>query len=230
MVMVLTISLVALSYPIPAPGTTSTARPRTIPGSFPQTENGESLSETGLEKWSESSDLRQNAPEKPNFSGRWRLNRFASDDVAKIVGESLNRNAMVETPLTLRIRQVFGKRHQDPHKQLGRLLVQVLDVPESLLILHEGSTLTLVGPEGRVRTFSIDQDSNPRPVQGVVTTTQWLGMQLVTEVHLQDQGVARMTFALAPGGFQLQWTLQIEHVGLGSAIIVHNVYDFVAES
>ena len=229
LVITLMVCVAFLDSTLLAPGMTNMARSWPTLGAFPQTRDLDSPRESGLDNWSASPGPRQDAPEKPNFSGRWRLNRYASDDVAKIVGENFTRNTGVSIPLALRVGQVFGKRHVNLRKQLSRLLVQVLEAPESLLILHEDSSLTIVDPLGRERTLFIDAATNIHPVQDVVVTTKWYGMQLVTEVNLRNKGVARMIIALAPGGFQLHLTLRIQYVGL-DPITIHNIYDFVAES
>ena len=229
LVIALMVCVALLNSALLASGTTNMTRSWPTLGAFPQTRDLESPRDRGLDNWSASPGLRQDAPEKPNFSGRWRLNRHASDDVAKIVGETFTRNTEVSTPLALRVRQAFAIRHTNLRKQLGRLLVQVLEAPESLLILHEDSSLTIVDPLGRERTLFVDVATNIHPAQDVIVTTKWYGMQLVTEVNLRNKGVARMIIALAPGGFQLHLTLRIQYVGL-DPITIHNIYDFVAES
>jgi len=170
------------------------------------------------------------APEKPNFSGRWSLNRHASDDAAKMVKEALIRNRKLESPLGIRVRQVLIRRRNDPDQLLGRLLVQVLEAPESLLIQHEETSLTIVDMRGRMRTLSFDEPLGIELADGIAVTTKWSGMQLVSDVNLQNQEMARLTLALAPGGFQLHLTEQIQPFALGTPIIVHNVYDYVAEN
>ena len=177
-----------------------------------------------------SAGVNQEAPEKPNFSGRWSLNHHASDDAGKMVKEALIRNRKLENPLGIRVRQVLVRRRNDPDQQLGRLLVQVLEAPESLLIQHEDTSLTIVDTRGRMRTLSFDGTVGIELEDGIAVTTRWSGMQLVSDVNLQNQGMARLTLALAPGGFQLHLTEQIQPFVLGKPIIVHNVYDFVAEN
>ena len=177
-----------------------------------------------------SAGVHHETPEKPNFSGRWSLNRNASDDAAKMVREALIRNRKLENPLGTRVRQVLTRRRNDPDQQLGRLLIQVLEAPESLLIQHEETSLTIVDTRGRMRTLSFEEPTGIEFADGIAVTTRWSGMQLVSDVNLQDQEMARLTLALAPGGFQLHLTEQIQPFSLGTPIIVHNVYDFVAEN
>ena len=174
--------------------------------------------------------VHQDNAERPNFSGRWNLNRHASDDAGKMVKDALVRNRKIETSLGLRVRQVFMRRRNDLDQDLGRVLVQVLEAPKSLLILHEEKSLTIVDTNGGMRTLSFDATPSIELGQGFAVTTRWSGMQLVSDVNFQNQGSARLTLALAPGGFQLHLTEQIQPFVLGKPIIVHNLYDFVAEN
>jgi hypothetical protein len=216
---------------IPADGMTNRAESETKGLiSIPQ----KTIPDSPWDGWSSnenaSAGILHEAPEKPNFSGRWSLNRHASDDAGKMVKEALIRNRKLENPLGIRVRQVLIRRRNDPDQQLGRLLVQVLEAPESLLIQHEDTSLTIVDTRGRMRTLSFDGTPGVELGDGFAVTTRWSGMQLVSDVNLQNQGMARLTLALAPGGFQLHLTEQIQPFVLGKPIIVHNVYDFVAEN
>ncbi len=172
----------------------------------------------------------QEAPEKPDLSGRWRLNPRASDDAGKVVREALKEDITKKNPLRNAARQVVGKRHYGLREQLARFLVQFLEVPESLQILHQDTVLTMADEKERLRTLYIDETPNTAFGKGIVAVTRWSGMQLITDVDLRKQGVARLTLALAPGGFQLHLTLQIHHARFSHPILVHSVYDFVAES
>ena len=216
---------------IPAPAMTHGAGSETRSSfSIPQTTNPDFLWDGWLGSENASAGIRHDAPERPNFSGRWTLNRQASDDAGKIVKEALIRNRKVENPLGIRVRQVFMRRRNGPDQQLGRILVQVLEAPESLLIQHEDASLTIVDTRGRMRTLSFEGTPGIELADGIAITTRWSGMQLVSDVNFQNQGMARMTLFLAPGGFQLHLTEQIQPFALGQPIIVHNVYDFVAEN
>jgi hypothetical protein len=168
--------------------------------------------------------------ERPNFSGRWRLNLHDSDNADQIVRKAITRNRDVESSLFLRVRQVFGKRHNDMDTQLGRLLVKVLEPPKTMLIQHEDSGLTILDAKGRLQSLSVDKNKDIETVEGTAIATKWWGMKLVTEEVVRDQGMARLTLALAPGGFQLVLTQEIQHVKLAHSIVVRSVYDFISDS
>jgi hypothetical protein len=114
--------------------------------------------------------------------------------------------------------------------QLGRLLVQVLEPPKTMLIQHEDTGLTILDAKGRLHSLSVDKNNDIEKAGGTAIATKWWGMKLVTEEVVPDQGMARLTLALAPGGFQLQLTQEIQHVKLPHSIVVRSVYDFVSDS
>ena len=216
---------------IPAVGMTNGAGSETRSSiSIPQTKIPDSLWDGRFGIESVPSGIQHEAPERPNFSGRWSLNRQASDDAVKMVKSALIRSRKLDNPLGIRVRQVLTGRRNGPDQQLGRLLVQVLEAPESLLIQHEDTSLKIVDTRGRMRTLSFEATADTELADGVAVTTRWSGMELVSDVNFQNQGMARMILSLAPGGFQLHLTEQIQPFALGKPIIVHNVYDFVAEN
>lgn len=173
--------------------------------------------------------LCQYAPEVPNFSGRWRLNRRASDDSGKVVRKVYARNREAKKTQGFVVQLVFWKRHNDLHKQLTGLLAQ-LEMPETLLIMHQDAVLTISDITGKRRNLYTDETQNPNFVGDIIAVTRWCGTHLVTEAHLQNQGAARWTFELAPGGFQLELTLVLKYPRVSKPVTIHCVYDFVAET
>jgi len=166
--------------------------------------------------------------ERPDFSGRWKLNEARSDDVAACVQKAVNS---LSSPRTNALGRFLGKKSSLMTKHLAAAKPMV-HVPDHLTIESEDSCIYWRDSDGNDISLRTDSREQILPLSGekkIRATTRWHDEHLESDATLEGETHLNTTCEMLPGGQQFLITARLTNQLLAAPVVVKVVYDFDGE-
>ena len=176
---------------------------------------GRALTLVGLFLLGNLSSIAQEATTRPNFSGRWALDRDKSDDAVERVQAGFAE-------------RLAKGRNQMLQRYLAEVLVQLAIAAEEVEIRHTDKDIVIFDKADDLNIYYIDGKKHKRQDQDLgdfETVTEWQGNELVVKAKGKEAGEGVETFSMEDDQLVVSMVLKPKH--FKSDIVAKFYYDRV---